>query len=421
MAQNPRPNPVKKITDAVVKELPIPETGNKIYYDAGDKAVKGFGVRVTTGGSRAFVLNYHTRGGRERRFTIGAYPDWKVAAAREEAAALKRRIDQGQDPLAELEAGRDAKTVADLAARFLAEHSERKNRASTTVAYRGIIDRWILPKLKHLKAAEVTFADVDGLHANVTKEGGPYVANRMLAALSKMFNLSIRWQWRTDNPAKGVERNPEEKRKRYLNPRKGELEALTKALAEHEDKQAADIIRLLLLTGARRGEALNARWENFDLTDGIWTKPGATTKQKTEHRIPLSAPARQLLAELYAAAEAAAKKKKAEMSPWVFPGRLAGKPRENIKRAWEEIRKAAGIPDVRVHDLRHSYASILVSGGISLPIIGALLGHTQPATTARYAHLFDDPLRAATERVGALVDAGKKPAAEITGIRGSTR
>jgi integrase len=403
-----------KLTDTIVKNLPVPKTGNKITYDDGDKAVKGFGVRVTSGGSRSFVLNYRTRTGRERRFTIGQFPDWKTVAAREEAGRLKQRIRlDGKDPLADLEADRDAKTVADLAKRFLAEHSERKNRATTTAGYRGLVDRWILPKLKHIKVAEVTFSDVDGLHATVTKEGGPYAANRMLAVMSKMFAMSIRWKLRTDNPVRGVERNAEQKRKRYLDPGKGELEALTKALEEHEDKQAANIIRLLLLTGARRGEVLNARWDQFDLAAGVWTKPGHTTKQKTEHRVPLSAPVRQLLARIYE--EQLAKQE------WVFPGRIAGEPREGIKRAWEEIRKAAKLPDLRVHDLRHSYASILASGGLSLPIIGALLGHTQPSTTARYAHLFDDPLRAATERVGALVDAGKTPPAEIVDITGKVR
>jgi integrase len=407
----------KKLTDTIIAKLPKPQAGNRITYDDdGDKRVPGFGVRVTSAGSRAFILNYRTRTGRERRYTIGAVGDWRLKAAREEARALRRRIDQGEDPLAELETGRDAKTVADLTRRFLEEHSERKNRARTTAGYRAMIDRWILPKLKHLKVSEVTFADVDGLHARITKDGGPYVANRVLAVLSKAFSLSIRWQWRTDNPVKGVERNAEEKRKRYLNPRNGELEALSKALAEHEDKQVADIIRLLLLTGARRGEALTATWDQFDLTDGIWTKPAATTKQKAEHRVPLSAPARQLLVDLYATAEAQAKKQ--EVSPWVFPGRLGGGSREGISRSWDKIRKAAGLGDVRIHDLRHSFASILVSGGVSLPTIGALLGHTQPATTHRYAHLYDDPQRRATEMVGAIVDAGKKPSAEVVEIKG---
>jgi integrase len=405
-----------KLTDSIAKSLPKPKAGNRITYD---DEVKGFGVRVTAGGSRSFILNYRTRTGRERRFTIGSIAvdkqgGWTAKAARREADLLKKRIDLGEDPLATLEAGRNSKTIADLATRFLSEHSERKNRRSTTESYRAALNNWILPKMRHLKVTEVTFADIDGLHASVTKAGGPYAANRALAVLSKMFNLSIRWQWSPDNPAKGVDRNPEQKRKRYLDPQKGELERLIKALDEHEDKQAANIIRLLLLTGARRGEALNATWGQFDLQAGVWTKPGATTKQKTEHRIPISAPARQLLAEIYAGTPEDARGD----DHCVFPGKVAGQPRQGIKRSWDEIRKATELPDVRIHDLRHSYASILASAGLSLPIIGQLLGHTQAATTARYAHLFDDPLRAATERVGAIVDGGKQPSAQDIENRG---
>jgi integrase len=400
-----------KLTDKIVKGLCAPATGNRITYD-GD--VKGFGIRVTAAGSRAFVLNYRTRVGRDRRYTIGQFPDWGTNAARDEAKALKKRIDRGEDPMAEIEAGRDAKTVADLCKRFLAEHSERKNRASTTESYRAILNNWVLPKIKHLKAGEVTFSDVEDLHAFVTKAGGPYAANRTLAVLSKAFGLAIRWRWRTDNPVKGVERNQEVKRQRYMSLE--EIAALIKALGEHPDQQAANIIRLLLLTGARRGEVLKARWDQFDLGAGVWIKPGATTKQKTSHRVPLSAPARQLLSEILAEADRAAAVVGAEWSPWVFPGRADGQPREGIKRPWAEICKAAKLKGVRVHDIRHSYASILASAGLSLPIIGQLLGHTQASTTHRYSHLFDDPLRAATERVGAIVDAGKKPVAEVVDI-----
>lgn len=410
----------KKLTDSIVKELPAPEAGNRVTYDGGEKAVRGFGVRVTAAGARSFVLNYRTRTGRERRYTIGQFPTWKTSAARVEAEELRRRIDRGEDPMAEKEADRDAKTVADLTKRFIEEHSERKNRESTTSLYEGMINKWILPKFKHRKVSEITFSDVDDLHHWITKEGGPYAANRALAALSKMFNLAIRWQWRTDNPAKGVERNQEVKRDRYLSP--NEIKALLAALNAHDDKQAANIIRLLLLTGARRGEVLNATWDQFDLEAGVWAKPGHTTKQKTLHRVPLSAPARQLLATLLADAEAFAQEKKIEMPKWVFVGRVNGEPREGIKGPWAEICEAAGLVGpkaVRVHDLRHSYASILASAGMSLPIIGQLLGHTQPATTARYAHLFDDPLRAATDRVGSIIDSGNGSSAEIIPIRGA--
>ena len=138
---------------------------------------------------------------------------------------------------------------------------------------------------------------------------------------------------------------------------------------------------------------LGARWDQFDLAAGVWKKPGSTTKQKTEHRIPLSAPARQLLAELYEKAD----------DPFVFPGEGKVGHRHTISKSWRALCKAAGIRGMRLHDLRHSYASMLASSGLSLPVIGALLGHSQPSTTSRYAHLLDDALRAATERVGAII------------------
>ena len=423
----------QKLTDSIVKRLPTPEKGNRVHYDS---EVRGFGVRVTAKGARAFILNYRTRAGRERRYTIGSFPDWKTTAARDEARELKRRIDRGEDPLAEIEADRDAKTVADLCDRYIDEHLPKK-RESSRADDEGMIARYITqegtraakirPQLRHMKVAEVSFSDIDGLHRAITKRGKPYQANRVLALLSKMFSLAIRWQWRADNPCRGVERNQEEKRHRYLTG--AELAGLTKALAEHPDQQAANIIRLLLLTGARRGEVQAARWADFDLEAGVWTKPGATTKQKTEHRVPLSAPARQLLAELRAKADKGAE--------YVFPGRGGKGHRSEIKTDWRALCLAAGIvtretvrdargrekmvvaPSARIHDLRHTYASVLASAGLSLPVIGALLGHTQPQTTARYSHLFDDPLRAATERAGAIVlPARDTPEGDVVPIKG---
>lgn len=375
-----------KLTDAIVKKLPAPASGNKIYYD---DSLKGFGCRVTAAGARSFILNYYTRGGRERRYTIGSFPTWKVSAARKQADELKQSINRGEDPLADIEADRGAKTVAHLCNRYVEEHLPKK-RPSSQGDDRSMIEREILPALKHLKVADVTFSDVDGLHRKISKRGKKHRANRVVALLSKMFALAIRWQWRSDNPARGIERNAEAKRDRHLSG--AELDRLTKALAEHGDEQAANIIRLLLLTGARRGEVLGMRWDQLDLEIGVWTKPGATTKQKTTHRVPLSAPARQLLTELHQDAG----------SDFVFPSDV-GTARHDIKKQWAEICKAASIRNARVHDLRHTYASLLASSGLSLPVIGALLGHTQPSTTARYAHLLDDPLRRATETVGAIV------------------
>jgi integrase len=381
-----------KLTDTIVKRLPVPAEGYEITWDA---QVAGFGARVTAGGARSFLLNYRTRLGRARRFTIGSYPTWTTGAARDEARRLKTQIDRGGDPLGEIKAGRAAPTVSDLCDRFIAEYLPRK-KSSTRHTYRLQIDNEIRLALGRLKVAEVTFSDADGLHRKLTARGTLYRANRVVALLSRMFSMAIRWRMRADNPCKGVERNQEQKRHRYLTG--AELARLTTALAELRDQGAANAVRLLLLTGARRGELLAARWADFDLDAGVWVKPGATTKQKTVHRVPLSNAARQLLAEMRERAD----------SDWLFPAREGGH-RTDIRDAWEVLRKAADIADVRTHDLRHSYASVLASAGLSLPIIGALLGHTTAQTTLRYAHLLDDPLRAATERASAVIT-GTKPA-----------
>jgi integrase len=382
-----------RLTDRIVRQLEPPASGNQITYDA---ETKGFGCRVTAGGSRAFILNYRRKSdGRERRFTIGSFPTWGVGAARDEAKRLKRAIDGGADPVGEHHESRTAATVADLADRFLQEYAPRK-RPSTQRDYQQQITVDIKPAIGRMKVAGVSYADIDALHRKISARA-PVHANRVLALLSRMFSLAIRWGLRSDNPVKGVERNQEHKRQRYLTG--AELARLTTALAELRDQGAANVVRLALLTGCRRGEALAARWADFELAAGVWTKPGATTKQKTTHRVPLSAAACQLLAEM---------KAQAGDSEWLFPARFTPH-RLDIDDAWAILRKTAGIPDVRLHDVRHTFASVLASSGLSLPIIGQLLGHTTAQTTLRYSHLLDDPLRAATERAAAVIT-GKAPA-----------
>lgn len=398
---------VERITDKLVKELVPPETGNRIVYD---EKVKGFGLRVTAGGAKSFVLNYRNAEGRERRLTIGTYgPDeWSVEGARRRAGEIKRQIIRGEDPLAERVAAREAPTVADLADRYIEDHLPRKRPLSQRDD-KAMIAKIVRPKLGTRKVAAVFHADIDKLHRDMKVT--PYRANRVLALLSKMFNLAIRWGLRTDNPATGVERFPEDKRTRYLSAE--EIGRLTRALAEYQDERAANVVRLCLLTGCRRGEALSATWGDLDLDAGVWTKPGATTKQKTVHRAPLGEAAVLLLNGMLAAAPRAEDGTPA--SRYVFPGKTGEAHLSEIKDEWEAIRKAAGITDVRLHDLRHTYASILASAGASLPMIGALLGHTQPSTTARYTHLFDDPLRKMADTAGHVIN-GIKPA-EVVPIR----
>jgi integrase len=400
------------LTKSAIAKLTPPSEGQAFHRD--DK-LKGFALRITAKGTQAFVLEKLV-GRRVRRITLGrcGAGGMSVEKARKKAEKLIGHIREGRDPAAEIEADRNAKTVGDLCDRFIEEYLPRK-RPKTVREYKAAIEGYIRPALKHRKLAEVSFSDIDSLHRKITKSGkrgrgAPYVANRTVAVLSKMFSQAIRWRWRADNPCKGVERNHEEKRQRYLSPT--EIAALSGALAGHKDTQAANIVRLLLLTGARRGEVLSMRWQDVDLEAGVWTKPSAHTKQKTEHRVPLSAPAKQLLSEVHEGAEVDAE--------FVFPGRSGGH-RVEFKRAWAEMCLSAGIASARAHDLRHTYASMLASSGLSLPIIGALLGHTEAATTARYSHLFDDPLRQATERVGALVKRAGVKSAKIVRIEGARR
>ena len=383
-----------RLTNRVIAKLPVPAQGNRLFYD---DTVKGFACRVTDAGGRAFVINYFRKAdGRERRFTIGAFPDWSVAAAREEAKRLKREIDGGADPVGAHQESRAAPTIADLAARFEQDYVPRK-RPSTQRVYRQQIRADILPAIGRAKVAAITHADVDAFHHKLSARA-PTHANRVIAVLSKMFSLAVRWGWRTDNPCRGIERNQEQKRHRYLSG--AELKRLTKALAELEDQGAANAVRLLLLSGARRGELLAAKWADIDLEAGVWVKPGATTKQKTTHRVPLSEAACRLLAKMHTRAS--------DDTEWLFPARGGGH-RQHINAAWIALRKAADLNGARLHDLRHTFATALASAGWGLPTIGALLGHTTAQTTLRYSHLMDDPLRAATERASAIIT-GKAPA-----------
>jgi integrase len=398
-----QPKPKQRLTDAVVKRLAPPAKG---YAVTRDTEVRGFAVRVTAKGARSFVLDYYTRGGRDRCFTIGQFPDWAVTAARAKARELRRDIDDGGDPLADVEAERAAPTVWELCDRFQQEHLPRK-RPRTAEDYRRMLAIHVRPHFgPHAKVADIAFADVDALHRKITKSGAPYAANRCVAIVSKMLSLSVRWGYRETNPARGIERNVEYGRRRYMSG--DELGRLVAALAAHPDKQAADAVRLLLLTGARRMEVLSARWGDIDLGAGVWSKPASSTKQKEHHEAPLSAPARALLSRIQ---EEQADKRRL-LPTWVFPSAASATGhRVELKKDWAQLCKAAEISGLRLHDLRHSYASALISGGASLPLVGAMLGHSSPATTARYAHMFADPMKTAAERIGSLIENAAKPPA----------
>src|SRR5215471_10664268 len=271
-------------------------------------------------------------------------------------------------------------------------HCQRSARAASTTTA-PMLDRIILPRLGAKKVNEIHSRDIHALHVAMKKT--PYQANRLLALISKMFSLAVKWGWRSDNPVKGIERYHEEQRQRWLSD--DELRRLLGVLAAHPNQRAANAVRFQLLTGARIGEVLSARWSEMDLERGIWTKPSLHTKQKRTEHLPLSAPALALLAEM--------RYRAGEEERYLFPGDAPGRPLHGIKKFWRGVTAQAGLGDYRLHDNRHTHASHLVSSGLSLEIVGRLLGHTNPLTTKRYAHLADDPLRAAAERFGSKMNA----------------
>jgi integrase len=398
-----------KLTDRFVKSASAGSRKSPIFMD--DEVI-GFGVQVRETGRKSFTLDY-TFEGRRRRFYIGDFPDWSTTAARDHAKRIKREVDQGVDPLAVRDERRTAPSVRHLVERYLTEHVSRL-APDSAADHRSMMMTHVMPIWGHRKVIDIRRSDVDELlievakgrarpHKEKTKQKRwkplkpprptPGRANRLGCAIRKMFNLAIRWEMRTDNPAAGFIRNPENPRERFLDIT--EISRLSEILNEHKNQRMADVIRLLMLTGARRGEVLNATWDQFDLDRAVWTKPAHTTKQRRLHRTPISGAAVQLLRTI--------RTRVSEDCPWVFPGDAKGKPIHEIKRFWDHVRRKAKLSDVRVHDLRHTFASLLVSGGMSLPMIGKLLGHTQVQTTQRYAHLFDEPLRVGLNQVGEML------------------
>lgn len=369
-----------RINDQFVKALQPPPKGNRVVFD---DRLTGFGVRITANSNIAFILNYSLKG-RERRITIGQYPTFTVLAARKEAEQLKGQVARGVDPLERRQAGHKAPTVEDMWKRYeaqylpkLADRSQKDQRAMFTKS--------ILPAIGRKKVEDVTFNDCEALHRKITKDR-PTRANRVIEVLRRNFNLAIKWGWLERNPASGIERNPESKRERYLSP--PEIEALLSALDQHKEKTSCDAIKFILLTGCRKGEALNATWSQFDEELRVWTKPAATTKQRKLHRLPVSSATTELLRT----------RRSLSKSRYVFDGG-SGAALTEIKRTWTSVTRLAGIRDARIHDLRHTFASVAASEGMSYLILGQMLGHTQTQTTARYAHLFDSALIDAVETV----------------------
>jgi integrase len=385
-----------KITHRSVEAL-TPTTGGEAVLR--DSELAGFEVRAR-GSAKVYGIRYRFGTGRAapmRRYTIGRHGSpWTPYTARAEARRLLGEVARGKDPAGGKAEQKAAPTVAELAEQFMTEHAEAKRKASTADEYRRLLDKIILPALSKRKVADVTRTDIAKLHH--ANRVAPYQANRALAVLSKMFTLAEQWGLRPDgsNPCRHVEKFAERKRERLLSA--DELGRLGEALAAYDGSlYVTAAIKLLVFTGARLGEVLGLQWQWIDFERGEVRLPDSKTGAKTVHLAP---PALAVLADL----------PRIEGNPHVIVGGVQGASLVNLEKPWRAIRKAAGLEDVRLHDLRHAFASVAAASGMGLPIIGKMLGHTQAATTNRYAHLASDPVKAAAATV-----AGKMAAAMSVG------
>ncbi len=357
-------------------------------YFIWDDELPGFALRVLPSGRKGYIVQYRA-GRRSRRMSLGPSTVLTCEQARTRAIGIIAAARNGDDPAAERDAERKTITVKELAERFDKEHVSVRVKETTANGYRRLIERTILPALGRHRVTEVTRADIAKLHHDLRHI--PYEANRCLEVISKMFSLAEMWGLRPDgsNPRKHIKKYAEEKRERFLSP--AELKRVGDVLREMEDEgielsSAIAAARLLILTGCRLGEIMTLQWEHVDLAGRALRLPNSKTGAKVVH---LGQPAIDVLTGI----------KKVDKNPWVIVGTLPGARLTDLQPFWQRVRARAGLKDVRIHDLRHTFASTAVASGQGLPMIGKLLGHTQVQTTARYAHLAADPVRTAADAV----------------------
>ena len=404
-----------RITMRVVESL----TPGAIVWDS---VVRGFAVRCQRA-RKVYILKANIAG-RPRWFSIGEHgAPWTPDTARAEAQVLWGKIRAGEDLAAMREARRQRATVADLCARYLEEHAREHKKASSAYLDERNIENHIHPLLGELYVDDVSRADIDrfkraikdgktskpgasnrtSFRGGKVVAGGAVVANRCLTLLSKMFNLAELWGWRPEhsNPVRHIEKYKEVRRERYLSAE--EFARLGDALALAAERRTESVfalaaIRLLIFTGARLGEILTLRWEYVDFDQRALKLPDSKTGRKT---IWLNPPAVEVLASL----------PRLQDNPHVIVGEREGAHLVNIQKMWRRIRRQAGIQSVRIHDLRHSYASVAVAAGVGLFLTGKFLGHLRNSTTERYAHIADDPVRQANDVIGRRIHAALSPKA----------
>lgn len=380
-----------------------------------DNELKGYGLRVEPTGTKTFVVRYRPGGGRRaplRQFKVGRYGKLTPEEARDEASRILAAAELGQDPQADRAAERRILTVAELCDLYLKEGVATK-KESTLKLDRIRIERHIKPNIGKLRIHEITAAEVERLmndvasgrvKANATPHtrGGKGAAARTIGLLSGIFKFAMARKLCAENPAKAVRRFKDNRRERFLSPAElGRLgDTLSAAEAGGAHPYHIAILRLLTLTGARKNEIAQLKWSEVR-DEGSWVQlEDSKTGRKV---IRLGAPAQEVLNGI----------KQRDDSPYVFPDpRDPSLPIRNLDWAWVNIRTKAGVPDLRIHDLRHSFASVGLAGGAGLPLLGKLLGHRHCATTSRYAHLADDPLKLAADSIAKSISAAMAGASD---------
>jgi integrase len=389
-----------RITKRTVDQLETPLKDTFFW----DDTLKGFGVKVTVTGRKVFVLQGRIDG-KVRRYTIGQYGSpWSPDQARAQALSMLSELAKGIDPTAEKRARRLQGSFADLTEQYVAELIPLK-KSSTQSLELTLIKRHVVPLIGRMKVGDITRRDVQKMMIDISAgktalvektksrgkarvQGGQGTANRSAAVVSAVMTYAMELSLRPDNPAKGVKKYTLKRHDRYL--RNDELEQLGASLVKAEQEGVSPFsiaaIRFMILTGCRAGEALSLQWSWIDWEHGIAKLPDSKTGQKN---LLLGQGALELLKPL----------DRVEASPLVFPSSVGGITPISIQKIWRRIRADAGLEDVRMHDLRHNFASSAVSSGQSLYVVGKLLGHSQSQTTQRYAHLAHDPVKQAADDV----------------------
>lgn len=388
--------PTLNFSKARIDALPIPPTGRRVEYQ--DERTPGLALRVFSTGAKTFLVR-RVVAGKQERIKLGRYPDITIDQARRMAAKTTGAIADGRNPNADKRALSSEITLGELFNRYLEEHAKARKKSWRKD---GAQFRLYLAPWRNRKLSTISASDVCALHSRLGTNNGRYAANRLLALISALFNRAIDLGWKGDNPASRVARFRERSRDRFLDA--DELVRFFQALAEEPNDVIRDFLLLALLTGARRSNVLEMRWEQVNLEKAIWRIPD--TKSGDSHTVPLVPEALEILKQRKAHAETR-EDCRAEEKPWVLPGRGEAGHLVEPAKAWRRICERAGLKDVRIHDLRRTLGSWQAASGASLPVIGKTLAHKNVSTTAIYARLNLDPVRESmTVATRAMMKAG---------------